>query len=206
MLRTRTPALAIAVFACRVVLPVSAFAQSGNASFSSAPFAPLDSDRTGSGVARIFSTDASSHEALSIPANLVVPSVFRDVVDAMLRESPTFRRQCARIANAPRMIVVLDWSLPDSGDRTRARTVVSSTPDGGQHAAVTIRSGNDPVELIAHELEHVLEQLDDVDLRTLATVPASRVHGCECGEETYETIRAVRAGRAAAAEVHRHRR
>ena len=77
---------------------------------------------------------------------------------------------------------------------------------GGQHAAVTIRSGNDPVELIAHELEHVLEQLDGVDLRSLAAVPASQVRGCECGEERYETVRAVRAGRAAAEEVRQHGR
>jgi hypothetical protein len=206
MLRTRTPALAIAVFAARVVLAVPAFAQSGSAAFSSTPLVPLEADRTRTGVAHTFDTAAESHPELSLPSNLVVPALFRDVVDVMLRDSPTFRRQCARIANAPRMIVVLDWSLPESGNRTRARTVMSTTQDGGQHAAVTIRSGNDPVELIAHELEHVLEQLDDVDLRALATVPASRVHGCECGEETYETVRAVRAGHTAADEVRRHAR
>jgi hypothetical protein len=201
MLRTRTPALAIAAFATSVVLPVPALAQSGTVSFSSAPLVPLESDRTRTGVARRFYTDANSLQGFSLPFNLVVPPVFRDAVDAMLRRSPTFRRQCARLANAPRMVVVLDWSAPDSGDRTRARTVVSATTGGGRHAAVTIRSGNDPVELIAHELEHVLEQLDEIDLPALATVPASRVHGCDCGEETYETIRAIRAGQAAAAEV-----
>jgi hypothetical protein len=203
MLRTRTPALAFAVFAVRVVLAVPAFAQSGTASFSSAPLVSVEADRTRTGVVRTFHAEAASHESSSLPPNLVVPPVFRDVVDAMLRRSPTFRRQCARIASAPRMVVVLDWSPPDSSDRFRARTVVSATADGGRHAAVTIRSGNDPVELIAHELEHVLEQLDEVDLRTLAAVPASRVHECDCGEETYETVRAVRAGRAAAAEVRR---
>jgi len=206
MLRTRTHAVAIAVFAARLVFGVPAFAQSGAAAFSSAPYLPLDADRTRTGVARTFYSVGEPLPDLSLPSNLVVPAVFRDVVDVMLHESPTFRRQCARIANAPRMVVVLDWSVPDSGDRTRARTVMSTTQDGGQHAAVTIRSGNDPVELIAHELEHVLEQLDDVDLRALATVPASRVQGCECGEETYETVRAVRAGHAAADEVRRHAR
>ena len=34
---------------------------------------------------------------------------------------------------------------------------------------------DDHVELIAHELEHVIEQLDDIDLRTLAKVPSSGV-------------------------------
>ena len=206
MVRTRTTAVAIAVFAARLVVAVPAFAQSGTAAFSSTPLIPLEADRTRTGVAHTFDTGAEPHQELSLPSNLVVPAVFRDVVDAMLRESPTFRRQCARIANAPRMVVVLDWSLPEIGDRTRARTVVSTTQDGGQRAAVSIRPGNDPVELIAHELEHVLEQLDDVDLRALATVPASRVQGCECGEETYETVRAVRAGHAAADEVRRHAR
>ena len=62
---------------------------------------------------------------------------------------------------------------------------------------------DDHVELIAHELEHVIEQLDDIDLRTLAKVPSSGVKRCEGREEAYETVRAIRAGRAVSDEVRR---
>jgi hypothetical protein len=122
----------------------------------------------------------------------------------MLRDSPTFRRQCRRIANATRMTVVLEWFRPTGDVHLRARTMLSTTPEGLQHARVGIRPIENVVELIAHEIEHVIEQLDKVDLRTLAAVPASGVRGCGCRDQTFETIRAIRAGRAAAEEVRRN--
>ena len=50
----------------------------------------------------------------------------------------------------------------------------------------------------------MLEQLDEVDLPALATVPTSGVRGCDCRDQGFETIRAIRAGRAAAEEVRKH--
>jgi hypothetical protein len=163
-----------------------------------------DDDRTGMGVARLFEADA--HEAVvGIPSNLIVPGPFRVIVDEMLRTSPTFRRQCRRIEQATRMTVALEWFHPPATMHLRARTIVSTEPDGRRRARVEIRPIDDPVELIAHEIEHVIEQLDDVDLDNLAAVPESGVRGCNCREQTFETTRAIRAGLAASAEVRRNR-
>lgn len=67
---------------------------------------------------------------------------------------------------------------------------------------MAIGSLDDQVELIAHEIEHVIEQLDGVDLRVRATLPASGVRSRDHGDE-FETTRAIRVGRMVAAEVRR---
>lgn len=201
MFRDRCAALAIAAAMIEAVPAVSAFAQSNTATFLPDPAASPESDRIGNGAARVLRAVPAGQPIGALPHNLIVPPMFRETVDAMLRRSPTFRRQCTRIAQAPRMIVVLEWFQPRSSDHVRARTVLSRIPDGRDLATVAIRTLDDPVELIAHELEHVIEQLDHVDLRTLAMVPASGVRMCDCGDESYETVRAVRAGRAVSAEM-----
>jgi hypothetical protein len=204
MLGGRCAAVAIALSVSTGVSVVPAFSQSA----SGRPWAdlarPSDADRTRAGVARVLNASVLSQSTIALPPNLIVPPYLRSVVDSMMRASPTFRRQCVRIANAPRTIVVLGYFQPQDTEHIRARTVVSTTPEGTRFAAVAIRPVDDPVELVAHELEHVLEQLDDVDLHALAAVPTSGVRRCDCAKETFETVRAVRAGRAAAAEVRKH--
>jgi hypothetical protein len=199
----RCAAVAIAVSVSTVVPAVPAFSQSA----SGRPWAdlarPSDADRTRAGVARVLNASVVSRPTIELPPNLLVPPFLRGVVDSM-RTSPTFRRQCLRIANAPRTVVVLGWFQPQDTDRVRARTVVSVTPEGTRFAMVAIRPVDDQVELIAHELEHVLEQLDEVDLPALAAVPTSGVRRCDCGRESFETVRAIRAGLLAAAEVRRN--
>ena len=56
----------------------------------------------------------------------------------------------------------------------------------------------DPVEAIAHELEHVLEQVDRIDLRRLSFVRGNGVFRLWDGD--FETTRAVSTGRRVAAE------
>jgi len=57
--------------------------------------------------------------------------------------------------------------------------------------------------LIAHEIEHVIERLDGVDLRARAALPGTGVRLCDGGDDAFETIRARRAGLAVAEEVRR---
>jgi hypothetical protein len=111
----------------------------------------------------------------------------------MLRYSPTFRRQCLRIADSPRLTIVFEYFQP-STERVRARATVSTDADGRRTARVQIRALDDPVELIAHEVEHVIEQLDGIDLSARAAVHASGVHDCHCGNGAFETARAIRVG------------
>jgi hypothetical protein len=205
MLRGRIAAFAIATSAMSCVFAVPAFPQSNNLS----PRTDLDSSRffedtrSGTGVARIFLADVRWDTTVPLPTNLLVPATMRRLVDAMLRGSPTFRRQCLRIANAPEATVAMTWFHSANSGEGRARTVVTTTSTGRRIALMSIPPVDDHVELIAHELEHVIEQLDDIDLRTLARVPSSGVKRCEGREEAYETVRAIRAGRAVSDEVRR---
>jgi hypothetical protein len=52
-------------------------------------------------------------------------------------------------------------------------------------------------ELLAHELEHVLEQVEGIDLDALAEEGEAR----RLSDGSFETARAVQAGRRVAAEV-----
>lgn len=124
--------------------------------------------------------------------------MLRSVVELMLQRSGIFRRQCLRIANAPRLTVTIESFHPLPSDQARARTEFVSN-DRGLHAEVQIAPLYDQVELIAHEIEHVIEQLDGVDLRARASLRGTGASMCENG--SFETVRAVRAGLAVAREV-----
>jgi hypothetical protein len=76
--------------------------------------------------------------------------------------------------------------------------------DGRIAATVEIKALLDPVKLIAHEIEHVIEQLDGVDLRAKAALPNTGVRLCDDG--AYETTRAIRAGIAVEREFYQSNR
>src|SRR4029077_17928611 len=84
------------------------------------------------------------------------------------RQSPTFRRQSARLAEHPDVIVRLEIAKAVQ-DTRGARSAVTRL-NGELTAAVEIelRKPELYVEHIAHELEHVLEQIDGTDLARLA--------------------------------------
>lgn len=175
------------------VLAVPAFAQSDR-SFAS--------NVSTVGVVRVFVPTDAPAATVTLPANLKVPSMYQAYVESMVRWSPTFRRQCLRLANAPWLTVVLERLEAHPSEMARARTRFSTDSVGRRTATMAIRSLDDQVELIAHELEHVIEQLDGVDLRARATLPATGVHSRDDNRE-FETIRAIRAGRAVSEEVRR---
>jgi hypothetical protein len=64
---------------------------------------------------------------------------------------------------------------------------------------VEIRVLDHLAELIAHEIEHVIEQIDGVDLRVQSLLPGTGVRSCMDG--SFETVRAVRVGRRVAQET-----
>jgi hypothetical protein len=51
--------------------------------------------------------EARPARSVTLPPNLTIPDVYRSYVKSMLRQSPTFRRHCLRIANALGLTVVL---------------------------------------------------------------------------------------------------
>lgn len=138
---------------------------------------------------------------LSIPSNVRISSVYRKLVDDMLRRSPTFRRQVLRLASARHLTVNLQAAAPPWQRSVRATTKFDRDRVGGLSAQIEILPMHDPVELIAHEIEHVIEQLDDVDLETKADRANSGVRSATSGGVVFETTRATRTGLQVVQEV-----
>ena len=132
-----------------------------------------------------------------LPANVQLLHDIEDAIQFIYDRSSSFRAQCARIAEADnlRVTVQIDPSIPG---RCRAYTVVQR--QGHQiRADVHLPPSSDHAELLAHEFEHVLEQIEGLDLRRLARVKESGVH--ETQYAVFETDRAQTAGRIVRAET-----
>jgi hypothetical protein len=137
-----------------------------------------------------------------IPSNLFIADVYRSVIEKMLRLSRTFRRQCIRIASEPRWTIHINVRSTAPQHGVRAMTTMDRKTDGGVTALIELFALNNDVELIAHELEHVLEQLDGIDLRQLAVTRNSGVRSLSADRRLYETRRANRVGAIVNREVH----
>jgi hypothetical protein len=97
-----------------------------------------------------------------IPSNIDA-GVFGADMASLLQRSETFRAQCDRLAQAPRVHVKIDIAFAlDSG---RAQTAIHRLSSGAIQADVVVLFGENYRELLAHEFEHILEQVDGVDLR-----------------------------------------
>jgi hypothetical protein len=132
-----------------------------------------------------------------LPANLVVPDRLRPLVTTMWRNSPTFRRQCARLGENPGVVVHIELAARTRHGRALSRV---QRHDGGVHASVQIevRTPQLYVEYIAHELEHVLEYVDGTDVSRLAR---QGLDGVMNVRGQYETARARSVGRTVAREA-----
>ena len=171
--------------ACVVVLcSTPVFAQS-----NATPFAL---DRTSFAPAHAYVAADAIPKQLSLPANLIVSSHYRALVEHMLRGSPAFRRQCLRISGEPRLTVKLRMGGPQWKQGFRATTHIERERDGRMTAFIEVFPLNEDVELISHEIEHVIEQLDEVDLASHAARRDTgvRVHA----GNVFETVRANRTG------------
>jgi hypothetical protein len=134
----------------------------------------------------------------SLPANIELPRDLGRVLERIYQRSPAFKAQCERIASAGnlRVTVRIDTAIPG---HCRAFTVIKRR---GYHviADVHLPPTSGLIELVAHEFEHIIEQIEGLDLEGLARVRGSGVH--KLGE-VFETTRAQAAGRVVAAEVSR---
>jgi hypothetical protein len=130
-----------------------------------------------------------------LPKNLHVDEHYRGLVQRMWQHSPTFRRQCARIAAEPRLTVVVGQGLTRSG--ARAVTRLTRGAEGRDEATVVIGQGGDAAELLAHEFEHIVEWLDGADYLG----HSEDVKTVVPRELVFETTRAVEAGRVVVSEM-----
>ncbi len=138
---------------------------------------------------------------VEIPSNLKISSMYRELLETMLRQSPTFRRQILRIAGAHQLKVSLRMTAPMWPCNVRATTQFVRAGNGLLAANIEIAPLHNDVELIAHELEHVIEQLDEVDLPARARQAHSGVYATPGEGVLFETIRATRIGQQVAREV-----
>lgn len=135
-----------------------------------------------------------------IPSNLHVSSVYRELVERMLSRSPTFRRQILRISGAQDLTVAVRAAAPWPRS-IRASTRFVRDRNGHLSASIGIAPLTDHTELIAHEIEHVIEQLDEIDLSAKAARQNSGVRATPGTDGLFETTRAMRIGRQVALEV-----
>jgi Tol biopolymer transport system component len=134
----------------------------------------------------------------SLPSNLTASPVFRPALERMWLSSATFRRQCGRLSTARQLrVTLLMEELARHPSSYAARAAMKR--QGGALVSVNIHLAGfaDPIELIAHEIEHVLEQLEGVDLG--AQAGTGNVWKREDG--AFETRRAIEVGRRVAREV-----
>jgi hypothetical protein len=141
--------------------------------------------------------DAS--ETPRLPPNLEFIDSLRPVLHRMWEYSPTFRRQCARLAEADYLsVVILVGHLPEhQKSRANALTRIHGRPGRPMRAEILL--GIRDLELyIAHELEHIIERIDGVHVELMA---ALEIQGVDRLGSTFETTRAKETGRAVAREV-----
>lgn len=133
-----------------------------------------------------------------LPRNVQIYEMFRPTVQLLIEQSPTLQRQCRIIAAAVHVRIVIQTRSPEGGP-ARARATIARHEAGALRATIVLPISQDMPELLAHELEHVIEQIEGVDLAALARRDSSQATRDHQG--TFETARATRAGQAAAAEI-----
>jgi hypothetical protein len=148
-------------------------------------------------IAVVSSAQAKTKTSSILPANFDVPNVLVDIVSDVYVQSDTFRAQCDRLGRATNMQVSLRL---DSRIRPSCRAfTVITRKDGILCAEVHLPPSIEMAELLGHEFEHILEQLEHVNLRVLAHVRGSGVR--EIDFDLFETERAQRTGIIVAKEM-----
>jgi hypothetical protein len=149
-----------------------------------------------------FTFDASTIAGVSttaaMPCRLLGHARFQSMLDELWSRSPTFRQQCRRLASAKALVLMQSVSAKETPWNAESRIGVLA--NGHVMARMRVRDGRESLEIIAHELEHVLERIDGINLALDSTRSGS---GTTLSGGAYETRRATAAGRRVAKEVGR---
>ena len=113
------------------------------------------------GVPRPSGAQQQERCAAAIPANIDAGLLVHDMI-ALLGKSDTFRAQCDRLARSAHVRVKIDVALNLDA---RAQTAIHRFMSGAITADVELLFGENYRELLAHEFEHIIEQIEGVDLR-----------------------------------------
>jgi hypothetical protein len=140
-----------------------------------------------------------SNVPIGFPTNIVVQAELRPAVALLWAGSPTFREQCLKIGEHKRYRVALVVEPQLSISRNyRAQCVLRAYTSGFVTARVMV-----PLrmveELIPHELEHVVEHIEGINVKQAAGKYGTGAY--DAGRGQIETIRAMEAGRRARREL-----
>jgi hypothetical protein len=135
--------------------------------------------------------------ALALPSTITLEPGLEPIVRLALEYSPRFRQQCQVLASATTLKATVKIALQPPSMAGRARALVHRGPDGTFSAEIEIRDPAQMTELLAHEFEHIIEQLDGVDLGELA----ARGEAHRTSDGAFETERAIATGHQVANEV-----
>jgi hypothetical protein len=124
-----------------------------------------------------------------------VPPCLVKQVQSMLQRSETFRAQMAAIARADGVGIAIAFDPAGRGPAAEAEIRRFTT--GALLAVIRIRSTVDHAELLGHEMEHILEQIEGVPVVRLARTRK----GAWATGNKYETERAIRVGRQVGREM-----
>jgi len=144
-----------------------------------------------------------SPDAPRLPTTITLPRQLERIVERLLQRSPTFQDQCRRLALAPHFFVRIRMDLAMPLESIRARSVIYRKDRRPILAVVEIGPGGPQYEWIAHEFEHLIEQLDGVEL----DAPGAWRRGVwRTRPGIFESARAVAAGEAVREELRCYRR
>jgi hypothetical protein len=133
----------------------------------------------------------------ALPPSIRLEGGLEPTVRWALEHSPTFRLQCRRLAAQQTLTASVRVTMRWPGDESRARAVFRQNPAGGLDATIEIGDNTLLTELLGHELEHVLERLEGVDLVALTQQGQAR----RLTNGAFETRRAIEAGQRVSGEV-----
>jgi hypothetical protein len=137
--------------------------------------------------------------AAVMPQSIQVEVLLQSLTSRMLEASPTFKRQCDIIGASPSIVVKVRVVPAARNTLTRATTTFRRYTSGLTVADVEVPAASQLVELLAHEFEHVAEYVEGVDFKKMVRDRPDEAY--ELRDGSFETFRAVEAGRAAAREI-----
>lgn len=140
----------------------------------------------------IVSADNETDSPLTLPDNIALSESLRPLMTGLLVDSITFRRQCQVVGATSNLRITIEMFHPAVWVSYRAITTFKRT--GGQITATMriIVPTRRFAEVMGHEFEHVLEQVEGINWRALSAKKGSGVHIVE--EGIFETQRAIQVG------------
>jgi hypothetical protein len=143
-------------------------------------------------------TMPSGDPLTDLPPNLRVPRDLRPLLTEALKRSPTLQRQLQLLLHTQRVRMSVSYGGLRGPRTFQARSQVTHHEYGALIVDTTLFAPADMVELLAHEIEHVCEQIEGVDLKGLSHRHDSGVYDVE---GHFETRRAIAAGQRVGREL-----